>query len=135
MFTTLLEKDQKQCLLELAHFAMNADGKADELEMQIIENLEIECGLQGYKPGAMTIDQTIAHISTAPNHVKRAILIEVISIILCDEILHDAEEKLIEKTISAWRISEQHLNTMIDWVKEFNRQLDVGYQIVKGDHL
>ena len=131
MFTTFLKDEEKACLLELAHAAMNADGRADAVELQIIENLEEECGLEGFVPNGDKIESSISGMSGASGEAKRALLVELIGVALSDDDFCDAEKAFMEKLFVAWGISSETSLSIVKWVKSFNEHLVTGCKIIE----
>lgn len=131
MFLNLLNKKEKENFIELAYHAMlSCGGTINESELNMFKAFKLETELTNYELKNIPADELIKSFNSSTKKIKKAIIIELLAVLLADKEFNKNEENFINNTAKAWNIRETEVRRMTRWVEDFNDLLDEGFKYI-----
>jgi len=117
MFLNRLNQEEKIAFLKLAKYVVSIDDKLYEKETYLIEQYCKEMNIENIDIKLSQIDIKKIIKSIQEKETQRAILLELIALVLVDNNLDKKEYKFIKKISKKFGISKKILNIYIEWSK------------------
>lgn len=119
MFLEMLNIKQREAFMVLANRIAIADGDDSREELQALEDLSDEMGVQN----SVDMDQVLGEINVAAfdTHKARVIAaLELLRLAYADEYVHESEIAEVRDVCEAMGFPEEWLSTMGEWATRFN---------------
>ncbi len=113
MFLNLFNQEEKENFLELVYKIANLDGNYDEDEKELINNYKIELGLS-HIPDTSSIETLIKFFSEKSEQIQKIVWFELYAVIMADDVVAQAETKIIDLVKKDFTISEESLLNIQD---------------------
>ena len=130
MFLNILNQKEGKQFLELAHIAMNIDGKVEESEQAIFYAHKLELEMQDYELKNETYETLVTSFQASTKRVKKVVLIEIAGILDSDDVIDAKEESWIMKLGADLGFRESETKKMIRWTQDFNDLLQEAYDYI-----
>ncbi len=133
MFISLLDRAQQEALCKIAQFMVHVDDDRDGREALLVQSLLQESALEEVPAAAKTVDE-VRELAKGFDEVsaKRALLLELLGVVLADDVAHPEEMKVIHALAEDLSIDSDWLERAQDYVQ---RQLDLqreGAALLRG---
>jgi tellurite resistance protein len=130
MFLQVLKNQEKEAFLELAHLVANANGVVDEREKKVIEQYDIEMGLnvKVEELQELTLDQIVEAFTNEES--KKVAFLEAIALAFADQIYHEEQKKMINELREAFGFSQEYYQEVKQWIIDFNKIYAKGTSLV-----
>jgi len=117
MLLMKLNNKEKFAFLQLAYYIAYIDGEFGLKEENIIEEYCAEMGIEQiyFNLDDFNLDETLAEINTLSS--KKIVILELMILIHSDDRFHELEEKVVEKIIKAFNITDNQLSLYSQWGK------------------
>lgn len=119
MFLDMLNTEQREAFLVLASRIAMSDGEDSVEEMEAIDALREEMGLQNNVDMKRVLSDI--DVSAFDTHKSRVIAaLELLRLAYADEYVHEAEIAEVRDVCEAMGFPEEWLSTMGEWATRFN---------------
>lgn len=117
MFLNRLSEEEKKAFLELAHHVARVDDNFHDQEQIIIDKYCMEMQMDDieYDESSFDIENTLSIIKEESN--KKIVLLEVMALVYSDNILHPAEEKVLNKIVTLFKLNPNLAIVYKEWAK------------------
>lgn len=130
MFLNILSAQEKLYFVELAYQAMKVNGEIQEREQSIYNAFLVETGLSEYKLQNKPLSEVVTYFAGSTKKVQKAVLVELLSILVSDRNLDRDEKGFLDKAATEWNIRETEVRRMTRWVEDFNELLAEGFAYI-----
>lgn len=130
MFLNILSSQEKLYFIELAYQAMKVNGEIQEREQSIYNAFLVETGLSEYKLQNKPLSEVVTYFAGSTKKVQKAILVELMSILIADQNLDRDEKGFLDKAATEWNIRDTEVRRMTRWVEDFNELLAEGFAYI-----
>lgn len=131
MFLNLLNKKEKENFIELAYHAMlSCGGTINESEINMFNAFKVETELTNYELKNIGVDELIRGFNNSTKKIKKAIIVELLAVLLVDKEFNKNEENFIYKIAKEWNIRAVEVKRMTRWVEDFNDLLEEGFKYI-----
>lgn len=122
MFLQELNLKERKNFLELAYYTMGVDGKRDPAEINMFNNFRAEMNLpeDEYKIAEKPLKAILTDFNSSKKRIRKAVMYEILGIILANNEYHKAEEEMIETLQKEWGFRDYDVKKIKRWVEDFN---------------
>lgn len=124
MYEFVLNREEKENLLELALHVAKVDKDPIKAEKAIIAKFREKLGLEDYDLKHKTFTEIMNELEPSSFIGKTSILLEVLKIILADREYHPQEKDVVSRIRDRWAISDEDFNNICLWLKNKDIILD-----------
>lgn len=119
MYLGEFDKEKKELFLDLCINLSKCDGDFAIVEKRLIEKFCVEMNINARFEAKQDTESTLALLNNlCDNREKRAIIIEIIGIVLADEKYHDAEKSILRDCSNVFSVDFLEITKVMDVVKE-----------------
>ena len=131
MFLRLLNKEEKVAFLQLAHHMAVSDGDFSEKQKEIITTYcyEMEIRDINYDENSFNLDLLLESIKNKES--QKIFLLEIMALIYSDNILHEEEEKVIDRMIDIFGFEKNISILYGEWAKAMLALTEQGKSLLK----
>lgn len=117
MFLNRLESNEKKAFLMLAHHIARSDGDFSESQDSIISKycMGMQIDNVTYEEGKFNLAQVLAEVKSPSS--QKIILLEVMTLIYSDSILHKEERKILDELINEFSLNPSLAIVYGEWAK------------------
>ncbi len=124
MYEYVLNREEKENLLELAVLVAEADQKSVKAEKDIINTYQKKLGLDDYKLQGKDFSQIMEELEPSSYISKTSILLEILRIVVADKNYHSSEKDIISELRQRWSITDEDFDDICFWLKNKDVILD-----------
>lgn len=125
MFLRTLSEEDKLKYLELARLVADIDGTSGDKEKEMIHQAMGEMQVHQMPPVQLSIDELIKHFANKSSEIKKAVLFELYSLVVCDEKMADEEKAVMKNIISAFDINKKKAKEIKQLAVDLQKQYDL----------
>lgn len=124
MYEFVLNREEKENLLELAIHVAKVDKDPVQAEKAIIAKFREKLGLEDYDLRHKSFNEIMDELEASSFIGKTSILLEVLKIILADRKYHPQEKDVVSQIREKWGISDEDFNNICLWLENKDIILD-----------
>jgi len=124
MYEYLLNRQDKENLLELALLVAKADKEPIKVEKDIIKKYQEKLGLQDYHIKEKRFTQIMDELEPSSFVSKTSILLEILKIVIADNTYDSSEKDIVTRLRNRWNISDEQFKDICVWLKDEDVILD-----------
>ena len=130
MFLNKLNDQEKSAFLMLAHHVAHSDDEFSNREEQIILGYKLEMAVIGeqYNHADFNLQDVLKVFESEES--KRIALLELLALVYCDDLFHDAERKVLAIVKETFNISDSYYNLSTSWAKSIVALNQQGYELI-----
>lgn len=131
MFLSILNREERECFLNLAINIAHIDGNFSDTEKVQINAYALEMGLtlKDKMDYSKTNDELIAELSKSDTTAKKAIFAEIIALALVDG-MHSAEEELLNVMQNKFGLDDEFKEDLTSWYGQILPLYRRGFELV-----
>jgi len=117
MFLGFLQEKEKVAFLQLAHHIARSDGDFSDKQKEIIDTYCYEMNIDDIKyiEGNFDLDSILKSISNKES--QKIFLLEIMALVYSDNILHEEEEKILNRMINIFGLDKNTAMLYGEWTK------------------
>ena len=117
MFLNKLKEKEKVAFLELAYYVANSDNDFSSKEEEVINSYCVEMQIDNidFDKSKFNLDLTLSNIESAQS--QKIVLLEIMALIYSDNILHQAEEKVLQSMAEKFQLNPKLVSVYAEWSK------------------
>lgn len=131
MFLGLLNKEEKVAFLQLAHHMARSDGDFSDKQKEIIATYCYEMEIEdiNYDENSFNLDLLLENIKNKKS--QKIFLLEIMALVYSDNILHEEEEKVLDRMIDIFDF-EKNISVLYgEWTKAMLALTEQGKLLLK----
>ena len=120
-----LEKEFKECFLDIAQMLMISDGDSHITEKELMTAFKKEMGVEYYEPKTQSNDYIISTLSPASISDKKKIIFELAALAMIDNVYSDKEREILDNLAEALDIPASFIQesfNIIDGLKDLYKK-------------
>ncbi len=117
MFLNMLEKKDKEVFLQLAHYIARSDSDFSSKQKDIISTYCQEMQIDDIDFDSITFDLETVLQEVSNKKAQKVILLELMALVYSDNILHEQEQKVIDKMLEAFNLDNNIAKLYAEWTK------------------
>lgn len=131
MFLSRLSEKEKKAFIVLARSISKADGIVEKEEEQLLQVFLKEMDLEEEKPD-FSINDCYLIFNKSSNIVKRAIYVELLSLVISDKVYDQQEKEILNEIKNKLGLSESFVDEAFGWLNDYLKLVTKGFQLVEG---
>ena len=120
-----LEKEFKECFLDIAQMLMISDGDSHITEKELMTAFKKKMGVEYYEPKTQSNDYIISTLSPASISDKKKIIFELAALAMIDNVYSDKEREILDNLAEALDIPASFIQesfNIIDGLKDLYKK-------------
>ena len=109
---------------------LSCGGTINESEINMFNAFKVETELTNYELKNIGVDELIRGFNNSTKKIKKAIIVELLAVLLVDKEFNKNEENFIYKIAKEWNIRAVEVKRMTRWVEDFNDLLEEGFKYI-----
>lgn len=127
MFLSTLNQDDKSKFMEFIYLVANCDDDFVDEEKEIVNNYQIELGLNKIPSTGISLDDIIDYFSSRDDAIKKILLFELYGLILSDNVISDGEKNIIKKIDNKFGLNKEKMKEIKSLVSKLQDVYDEIY--------
>ena len=131
MFLGLLQEKEKIAFLKIAHHMARSDGNFSDKQKEIIATYCYEMNINDIEYIESNFDLDLLLKSISNKESQKIFLLEIMALVYSDNILHEEEEKILNRMITIFGLDKNIAMLYGEWTKAMLALAEQGKLLLK----